>query len=417
MTPTTGPLRDDCERVMGRRKLLTAAASVGAASVGRQFFTAPAAGAASDTGTLIVVFLRGGMDGLSVVVPADDPHLLAARPDIAVRAGALKPLDRGFGLHPGLAKLYPYWQKGQFTAVPAVSTPDISRSHFQAQDCVERGAADLGISEGWLDRVLDKMAPAGAFRAVGQGNALPRALVGDQPSLGVNQIDNFRIAVLDDQMRADSVGVLQTFYKDLGHPLTVDVETTLAAVDAAGMVSAVDYTPSVAYPDGSFGLGLQQMARLIKVGAGLRIGCIDVYGWDTHTYIGNPDQGLMKDILVKLADGLVAFATDLGDRLDQVTIVAVTEFGRRIEQNSAGGTDHGHGGVLLLLGGGIKGGTIHGNWEGLAPEVRDNGDVPGSNDYRNVLGDIVIGRLGLSPADMTTVFPGHRFQRLGIMRN
>jgi uncharacterized protein (DUF1501 family) len=391
------------------------AGAVGTASLGRQFFTAPGAGAQSDTGTLVVVFLRGGMDGLSVVVPADDPHLIDARPDIVVRAGALKPLARGFGLHPALGKLYPYWQKGQLTAVPAVSTPDISRSHFQAQDCLERGGASMQVTEGWLDRVLDKMAPAGAFRAVGQGTGLPRALAGDQASLSLNLIDTFRIAV-SNGVRDDTVSVLQAFYKDLGHPLTVDVDNTLKAIDSAAMVAAVDYQPAVPYPEGPFGDGLLQLARLIKVGAGLRVGCIDLSGWDMHVNAGHVDQGIMKDTLTDLADGLAAFAGDLGDKLQDVTVVVVTEFGRRVEQNSAGGTDHGHGAVVLLLGGGFNGGTVHGNWQGLAPEVRDNGDVPGSNDYRNVLGDIVVGRLGLSPADIATVFPDHRFQPLGIMK-
>jgi uncharacterized protein (DUF1501 family) len=409
------PMTPPPPRAVGRRKLLASAATLGAASLGRQFFTAPAAGAA-EAGTLIVVFLRGGMDGLAVLVPADDPHVADARPRIGVPAGALLPLDRGFGLNPALKPIHPLWQKGQLTAIPAVSTPDLSRSHFQAQDCLERGAADFSVSEGWLDRVLDKMAPAGAFRAVGQGTALPRALLGDQPSLGLHKLDKFNLVGDDAQLRADSMGALQALYTGLEHPLSVDVATTLKAVDEVTLAAATEYQPAAAYPAGEFAAGLQQMARLIKLGTGLRVGCIDLDGWDTHSYVGTVDGGRMKDQLTILAAGLAAFAADLGDGFDKVTVVTVTEFGRRLVQNAAGGTDHGHGAVVLALGGGLNGGKVHGNWQGLAPDVLDNGDVPGLNDYRNVLGDMVVGRLGLSPADVAAVFPGHRYQSLGIMR-
>jgi len=355
------------------------------------------------------------MDGLSVIVPADDPHLLSARPDIAVRSGSLLPLARGFGLHPALAPLQPFWQRGQFTAVPAVSTPDVSRSHFQAQDCLERGAAQAGVAEGWLDRVLDKLAPSGGFRAVGQGWGLPRSLSGDQASLSLSTVESFKVAVWEG-VRTETKTALEALYADLDHPLKVDVDTTLQAVDTAEVVATVDYVPTVAYPDTPFADGLLQLARLIKLGVGLRVGCIDVGGWDMHSGLGDVGGGLMKDKLTELAEGLAAFANDLGDHLDNVTIVTVTEFGRRIDQNASGGTDHGHGSAVLLLGSGFVGNTIHGNWQGLAPEVRDQGDVPGSNDVRNVLGDVAMGRLGLSVADMATVFPAHTFAPLGIMR-
>lgn len=404
--------------VVGRRAVLagSAAAAAGTASgLGPQLFTASAAGAQTTGGTLIVVFLRGGMDGLSVIVPADDPHLLAARPGIAVRAGSLLPLARGFGLHPALAPLHAYWQTGQFTAVPAVSTPDVSRSHFQAQDCLERGAAQAGVAEGWLDRVLDRLAPSGGFRAVGQGWGLPRSLSGDQASLSLSTVESFKVAVWEG-VRTETKTALEALYTGFDHPLKVDVDTTLQAVDTAAVVATVDYQPTVAYPDGPFADGLLELARLVKLGVGLRVGCIDVGGWDMHSGLGDVDRGMMKDKLTELAEGLAAFAADLGDHLDDVTVVTVTEFGRRVEQNASGGTDHGHGSAVLLLGSGFVGNTIHGNWQGLAPEVRDQGDVPGSNDVRNVLGDVVMGRLGLSAADMATVFPGHTFAPLGIMR-
>lgn len=398
-----------------RRRFIAGAGMAGAASLGAQLVTTRVSFAAqSETGTLVVIFLRGGMDGLSVVVPADDPHLLDARPDIAVRGGSLLPLDRGFGLHPALAPLHNFWQSGLLAAVPAVSTPDVSRSHFQAQDSLERGGSAATVTEGWLDRVLDKLGPGTTFRAVSQGSTLPRSLAGDQPSLSLSSVDSFRLAT-ENRLRDRTSQALATLYTGFEHPLVPEVATTLSALDTATMLRAADYQPATTYPDSEFARGLTELAGLIKANAGLRVAAMDLGGWDMHTNIGSVDDGDMKKNLTSLGEALAAFATDLGDRLNDVTVVTMTEFGRRVEQNASFGTDHGHGAVALVLGGGVAGGTVHGEWPGLAPEVLDQGDVPGANDYRNLLGEIVSGRLGVSAADMATVFPDHQFQPLGVM--
>jgi uncharacterized protein (DUF1501 family) len=198
--------------------------------------------------------------------------------------------------------------------------------------------------------------------------------------------------------------------------LVHDAATTLSALDTTRVLAATDYQPAVAYPEGDFASDMKELARLIKGDVGLRVACVDVGGWDMHTNIGTVDSGGMKDHLTELGAGLGAFAGDLGDRLNDVTVVAMTEFGRRIEQNANSGCDHGHGAVALLLGGGLAGGTIHGNWQGLAPAVRDQGDVPGSNDYRDLLGEVVSARLGLGIGNLSTVFPGHQIQPIGVMR-
>jgi uncharacterized protein (DUF1501 family) len=413
--------RVEADRVSRRRFLAggmayACAGAAGVASVGTQLVsTRVSFGAGSGDGTLVVIFLRGGMDGLSVLVPADDPNLLGARPDIAVRGGALLPLDRGFGLHPALAPLHELWGQGRFTAVPAVSTPEISRSHFQAQDCLERGGSGTGATEGWLDRVLDRLGPGTTFRSVSRGSTVPRSLAGDQPSLSLRSVESFKLAGWEG-VHDKSIAALTALYTGLDHPLGPAVATTLEALDTAGRLNATDYRPGATYPEGDFGEGLAELARLIKSDVGLRVASIDVGGWDLHAQIGNVDGGRMVDLLTTFGEGLGAFATDLGDRLDDVTVVAITEFGRRVEQNASNGADHGHGAVVLLLGGRLAGRTVHGNWEGLAPDVLDQGDVPGSNDYRNVLGEVVNVRLGLSAADLAAVFPGHRVQPLGLMR-
>jgi uncharacterized protein (DUF1501 family) len=410
-----------------RRRLLAGAGMAGVATLGSQLVTtrvsvaapaaaseAAAAAAASATGTLVVVFLRGGMDGLSVLVPVDDPHLRDERPDIALAGSSLLPLERGFGLHPALQPLHEFWGRGQFTAIPAVSTPDISRSHFQAQDSLERGGSASGTVEGWLDRVLDKLGPGTTFRAVGQGANLPRSLAGDQSALSITNLDRYELAGWD-EVHVKTMEAISALYTGFDHPLTGEVAAAVGAMEVAERLLATEYQPAAEYPDNDFAKGLLELARLIKGDAGVRVATIDVGGWDMHTNIGDLENGDMQRQLTDLGAGLAAFATDLGDKLDDTTIVTMTEFGRRIEQNASRGLDHGHGSVVMALGGGLAGRTIPGKWDGLAPEVRDQGDVPGSNDFRDVLGDIVGGRLGLSAADLGAVFPDHRVAPLGIM--
>jgi uncharacterized protein (DUF1501 family) len=402
-----------------RRRLLAGAAATGLATLATPLVTARAAfGDPAATGTLVVVFLRGGMDGLSAVVPADDPHLASVRPGIGVPASTLLPLDRGFGLHPALAPLHELWKAGRFTAVPAVSTPDISRSHFQAQDCLERGGSSAGAVEGWLDRVLDTTEPGAAFQAVTVGPTLARALAGDQGAVALPDVDAFVLhAGGDDADRyAATIRAITALHDGLDHPLAADVATALDGLGTAALVSAAAYQPAAEYPEGDLGHNMAEVARLIKAGIGLRIACVDVGGWDMHVNLGTVDGGAMQRELTTLGGALAAFADDLGDVIDQVTVVAMTEFGRRVEQNANGGTDHGHGATVLLLGGGLAGGTVHGTWQGLAPDVLEQGDVPGWNDYRDLLTEVAGARLGIPAGDMATVFPGHRVQPIGVMR-
>ncbi len=404
-----------------RRRFITGAGTVGVAAIGGQLVTTRvsfAAPGATTAGTVVVIFLRGGMDGLSVVVPADDPDLLDRRPGIAVRGSSLLPLDRGFGLHPALGALLPYWDAGQFAAVPAISTPDLSRSHFQAQDCLERGSASTSeASTGWLDRVLEAAGPGTTFRAIAHGATLPRSLTGPQGALALRGIESFRLKGWD-QVREASLAALESLYTGIDHPVGTQALLTLDAVATAQTVAATEYAPAdgASYPDSGFGQALTDIARLVKSDVGLRVACVDLGGWDMHTGLGTVDDGDMKNLLTGLGDGLAAFATDLGDKLGEVTVVTMSEFGRRVGQNANAGTDHGHGGVALLLGGQVRGGAVHGAWEGLAGEVLDNGDVPGSNDYRDLLGDVVTRGLGVGEAALGTVFPGHSYTSLGAMR-
>ncbi|MDX6262118.1 MAG: hypothetical protein QOH84_3806 [Kribbellaceae bacterium] len=402
-----------------RRRLLAGGLGVGVAAMTTQLVTTRVSWAAPGAvagGTLIVVFLRGGMDGLSVLVPADDPELLKARPSIAVRAASLLNLQRGFGMHPSLAPLLPLMTAGRLAAVPAVSTPDLTRSHFQAQDCLERGgAARSSVQSGWLDRVLQELGPGTTFRGLGIGTRMSRSLLGSSNPIMLSSLKDFTVKGIDG-VAPQTLAALKTLYTGIDHPLGVQGLDALQASTQAQSYAKQQEKPAKerGYPDGEFGASLATLAQLIKAKAGVRVATVDLGGWDMHTDLGTVDGGDMTNSLKTVATALAAFAAELGPDLDNTTVVTMSEFGRRVGQNANSGVDHGHGGVALVLGGGVKGG-VHGKWEGLAPGVLDQGDVPGTNDYRDVLSEIVMRRLGLSGAQASKVFPGWKPSALGIM--
>lgn len=407
--------KDRWRRGFTRRTVIAGAGAVGCAALGTQLVTTRMAFAdpATTTRTLVVVFLRGGQDGLSVIVPSGDANLAKARPNILVPASALLPGDSRFGLHPALAPLAPFWKAGTMAAVHAVASPDVSRSHFQAQDCIERGTATNATATGWLDRALTALGPGSTFRAIAEGDAMPRSLVGVEPKLVINGIEGFGLAGWDG-VRDKTVAALKTLYTGFDHPVAVQAQATVQALVAARKIADTPYTPLQPYPGGGFADQLKDVARLIKAKVGLRVAVIDLGGWDMHTAVGRPDGGQMKDHLGDLAAALGAFATDLGPQLTDVNVVTMSEFGRRVQQNGNDGLDHGHGSVMLLLGGGLDGGKVHGVWPGLAPSALDQGDLAGPNDYRDVLSELLTVRFNVG--DVKPVFPDHTYQRIGAFR-
>ncbi|GAA1841789.1 DUF1501 domain-containing protein [Asanoa iriomotensis] len=408
--------RDQWRKGFTRRRVLAGAGAVGVASLANQVATTRVAfGAPSTTTrTLVVVFLRGGMDGLSVIVPRGDRNYLNARRDIAVQPGALLAGDDRFGLHPGLAPLAPFWEAGKMAAVHAVASPDASRSHFQAQDCLERGAASTAVHTGFLDRVLEQLGPGTTFRAVAEGSALPRSLVGGQSKLVLQGIREFDLRG-GGGMRDKSLTALKALYTGVGnHPLGAQAAETLKSISTARKIAQSDYQSTAQWPGGGFADQLKDVARLIKAKVGLRVAAVDIGGWDMHTNIGGPDGGDMRNRLNELAGALGAFATDLGPALDETSIVTMSEFGRRVEANGNSGTDHGHGGLMMLLGGGMYGGKVHGRWPGLASGSLDQGDLAGANDYRDVITELLGARMGVK--DWKKIFPGYTAKKIGIFR-
>jgi uncharacterized protein (DUF1501 family) len=400
-----------------RRRVIAGAGAVGVAALGTQLVTTrySFADPGSSTRTLVVVFLRGGMDGLSVVVPAGDPNLKKMRPGIGIDAAALLPGDSRFGLHPQLAPLLPFWQAGTMAAVQAISSPDVSRSHFQAQECFERGTATVATRTGWLDRALSSLGPGTTFRAIAEGDSTPRSMVGMEQKLVLDGIDGFNLANTGNTTTRDkTIAALQALYTGFDHPAATFAGTTLAALNQAHKIATTPYKPVSPYPGGGFADRLKDVARLVKNNVGLRVATIDLGGWDMHTGLGNINGGDMRNSLDGLAKALAAFATDLGPALNDVTLVTMTEFGRRVQENGNAGLDHGRGGLMLLLGGGLVGGKVHGKWPGLAPDALDNGDLAGPNDYRDVLGEVL--QRGFGVGDLSKIFPDHPYTRLGVLK-
>jgi uncharacterized protein (DUF1501 family) len=388
----------------------------------RLAFSAAGSGAPARD-VLVCVFLRGGADALNAVAPLGDDHYFDARPTLALREsgdGAALPLDGFFGLHPALAPLVELWDEGLCGAVHAVGMPHGTHSHFDAMDFMERGTpGEKSLSSGWLGRHLATVAAASGspFRAVGMGQIVQASLRGPVAATALQSIADFHLGRSgQEQEIARFQASLASLYAGDGW-LDLQAQQTFDAIALLQAADPLRHQPAhgAAYPESAFGLGLRQVAQLIKAEVGLEVACLDVGGWDTHQGQGAA-QGPMAALLADLAQGLHAFATDLADRLAGTTVVTMSEFGRRVAQNASGGTDHGNGGAMLLVGGHVAGGRVHGSWPGLAPEqLADPGDLAVTTDYRTVLAEILERRLGNARVD--EVFPGFTPEGyLGVVR-
>jgi uncharacterized protein (DUF1501 family) len=408
----------DYESSLSRRHLLRLAAATGLVtattlSQARVAFAAPAA-ATGDI--LVVVSLRGGFDGLSAVVPLGDPGYARARPGIAIPAAKAKKVDPMFGLHPALAPLFPLWDAGTFGAVHAVGQRDATRSHFEAMAELERAAPNTSLRTGWIDRTVGLSASATAFTAAQVGSpALPASLFGDAPKMAIGSLKGLKVDV---DAKLVPMSAWRNAFDHLHAGQRAEVREPLSnAMDAVSRVQALPETAdptTLGYPGGQLGGALHDVAQLVKAGLGLQYATVDYGNWDMHENVGNADGGWMATQLTELATALAAFAKELGPDLQRVTVVTLSEFGRRVEQNGSYGLDHGHGNAVLLLGGGIVGGKVHGRWPGLAPAKLDQGDLAATTDYRDVIGEILTKRNGVG--SLSTVFPGLAHKPLGLAK-
>jgi uncharacterized protein (DUF1501 family) len=402
-----------------RRKLLAAgAAGVFAGLVGDQLATQLAFAADSSYAgdVLVLVSLRGGFDGLSAVVPAGDAGYYAARPGIAVPKSRLIGGDATFGLNPALAPLLPFWKARTFGAVHAVGQPAPNRSHFSAMEELERAAPGTTLRTGWLDRMMGGLGADNPFDAVSLGSAMPaRVLAGPAPNLGLTAVDDFVLA--GEHADRPMAATMAALYAGAPAALAQTTAMTTGALATTGELKAAGYRPAdgAAYPDTELGAALRDVARLVKADVGLLSATVDSGDWDMHENLGTAVPGKkMYDHLAALAQALAAFATDLGPAgLGRVTLVTISEFGRRVGQNGSGGLDHGYGNAMLVLGGGVRGGKVYGRWPGLAAAQLVDGDLAVTTDYRAVIGEILRARCGIS--DPASVFPGVKAGNLGLV--
>ncbi len=407
---------------VSRRTFLGAAAAAGALAglsgplmSSRLAFAATGAPYTGDV--LVVLSMRGGFDGLSAIVPAGDPAYYAARPNIAVPAAALLARDAMFGLHPALAPLLPYWLDGTFGAVHAVGQTDATRSHFSSLEEMERAAPGTSLRTGWLDRTLGVRGGGSTFQAAVVGNSMiSQSLIGPAREIALQDIDSFGLDG-DPTVNARRARALQTAYAAAPARMAVPAATAVGALATTAAIKAGGDAPAngSVYPATPLAKALREVSRLIKAGVGLQVACVDYDDWDMHVGLGKPVAGgAMNDHLADFAGAMASFARDLGPAMSSVTVVTLSEFGRRLAENGSGGTDHGHGNAVLLFGGGVVGGTVHGPWPGLAPADLDNGDLSGMTDYRDVLGEILQKRCRIG--SLSQVFPGFTPTPLGAVR-
>jgi uncharacterized protein (DUF1501 family) len=355
---------------------------------------------------LVAIFQRGAVDGLNVVVPYGEQRYYDMRPTIAIPRPDGSPhsaidLDGFFGLHPSLAPLKPIFDAKQLAIVDAVGSPDPTRSHFDAQDYMESGTPGLkATGDGWLNRALEKQAgPVSPLRAVSLGANLPRSLRGRNDAVAINNLNEFQIKDMrsSDTFESMYASSVDTMMHGTGKE-TFDAVKIMQSIQKQSYVSA----NGAKYPAGRFGQSLQQIARLIKADVGLEVAFTDIGGWDTHVN----EMGQLANNLGDFGQCLAAFYQDLGDRMDDVTVVTMSEFGRTAKENGNRGTDHGHANAMFVMGGDVRGGKVYGDWPGLqAEQLYEGRDLNLTTDFRDVLSELVGHHLG--NRNLKAVFPGY----------
>lgn len=411
-TPSSPAAGDTCcgDFRSSRRRVLAgmgavAGAAVTSSMIGGAFREVAYGATLGNPNVLVVLSLRGGADGLSLVVPHADPAYLKARPDIGVPTDQLVARGSYFGLHPKLAPLAPLWNGGSFGAVHAVGLPQPDRSHFSAMEVVED--ADPGSSErrGWINRLVGALGTSDPAEGIQMGGStIPTSLHGPAPVLGMDSLADLTfVGGASETPRA--IASTTALWRGHSGPLAQGVNSAVDTVGRFGSLASVAPAPQngATYPGSTLGRVLKNTAQLIRSDIGARVITIDQGDWDMHVGLGTTAWGDMQRNAGDLASSLAAFMQDLGALTSQVTVVTVSEFGRRVVQNGAGGLDHGYGNCMLMLGGGVLGGEVHGQWPGLGALNLVDGDLKVTRDYRSVFAEIV--RARFPEVSVPAVFP------------
>jgi uncharacterized protein (DUF1501 family) len=361
---------------------------------------------------LVVLFQRGAADGLNIVVPFGEPNYYRMRPTIAIpapsRGGdqAAVDLDGFFGLHPSMAPLAPLFHDGQLAIVHAAGSPDTTRSHFDAQDYMESGTPGVkSTDDGWLNRAIRAVPEEDAtpFRAVAMGANLPRMLSGTAPAVALPDVKQFQVMAASPMVEG---GFEAMYAQTVDKALRGTGTETFEAIDMLRKANPSRFQPEngAQYPTSRYGQSIQQIAQLLKANIGIEVAFVDTGGWDNHVNEGGV-QGQLSNLLRDLGQGLAAFHKDMGDQMEDIVVVTMSEFGRTARENGNRGTDHGHANCMFVMGGAVKGGKVYGNWPGLAPEQLYEGrDLALTTDFRSVLGEIIQNHVGVK--DLAPVFPG-----------
>jgi uncharacterized protein (DUF1501 family) len=360
---------------------------------------------AGDRDVLVCVFQRGGMDGLNAVVPYADPGYRSLRPTIGLpepgsATGATLDLDGFFALNPAAASLKLLYDAGELAIVHACGGLHGDFSHFTAQSLMERGVLQhVPEYSGWLNRHLEIIGSTVPFQAVGMGTAIAPSLRGDAPVIGMGSLAS--VALDTRSTRAAAAPELLKFLYLGNDDVDRAAQQAFDAIQVLDVADPAQYAVEngAIYPDSPFGRQLREVAQLIKAGVGLEVACIDIGGWDHHNQL----NAELTPLLQQFSDALAAFRKDLGVRMADVSLVAMTEFGRRAYENGSAGTDHGVGGVMFALGGGVVGGKVYADWPGLQAADLLDGNLSITTDYRSVLAEWLRKRAG--DAESTAVFP------------
>ena len=362
---------------------------------------------------LIAVFQRGAVDGLNMIVPFGEAEYYRVRPSIAIARpgsgeGAAIDLNGFFGLHPGMAPLKSLWDNRSLAIVHASGSPDSTRSHFDAQDYMESATPGVkSTRDGWLNRYLQVAhEPASPLAAVAMTRQMPRSLQGRAPTLAMGTVGEFGV-----RGGMDARNSFESAYASAADQVLKgtanDAFKAMRTLSSAAAERQYRPANGALYPRTPYGQALQEIARLAKADVGLEIAFAESDQWDHHVNEGGA-TGQIANRLADFAGGLAALAQDLGDRMADTIILTMSEFGRAVAENGNRGTDHGHGNAMLVIGGGVKGGEIYGDWPGLKAEQRFEGrDLKITTDFRDVFGEILMRHLGAPETTASKVFPGY----------